>query len=220
MNILGIDTSTDNCSVGLVRDGVVVKKKSERGRSMASERLVSLIDEVIVEMIPFDQIDAIAVSIGPGSYTGLRIGLSTAKGLALPGQLPVLPVPTMAVLESVARRDIDSDIVLLIKSHRDLAYHIRSNRECFLDLKAMTINYNSFSEIFEKYKDISTFVSPSIIELPTGEQVHTIYPEGDHVALLAHRHYEQLIFLSKSDLEPLYFSEFEAKKWTPQPQSG
>lgn len=213
MNILGIDTSTDNCSIGIVSDGKVLGRNSQLGRSMASERLIILIDELVRKTISFNQINAIAVSIGPGSYTGLRIGLSTAKGLAFAGKLPILPVQTMAVLESVARQELDEDLVLLIKSHRDLAYHVLSTNPKRLDPIQVPVAYDTFSDIAQLYLNQRHFISPSEIASPAFGKVHKIYPEGDHVARLAYQHYDQLIKLSRSDLEPMYFSEFEAKKW-------
>lgn len=220
MNILGIDTSTNNCSVGVVADGKILARRAEIGRSMASERLISLIEEVLEKSVPMQAIDAIAVSIGPGSYTGLRIGLSTAKGLAFPRKLPVIPVPTMAVLESVARRNISSDMVLMIKSHRDLAYHVFSRQENPLKIDAISVGYDSFADIYQKYKNSFLYVSPSDIKDEDIKTVEKLYPEGDHVALLAYQHYQLLLTQSSPNLEPQYLSEFEVKQWKPRAESG
>jgi len=220
MNILGIDTSTNNCSVGLVCNGRIVDRIARIGRSMASEQLISLIDELLKKSITMEEIDAIAVSIGPGSYTGLRIGLSTAKGLAFARKLPVLPVPTMAVLESVARQTIDSDMVLMIKSHRDLAYHVCCRKEHPLSIDSIDIGYDIFSDIHQRYQNQHPYISPSEIVDADIKPVETLYPEGDHVAWLAHQHYQVLLSQSVPDLEPLYLSEFEVKKWKPKTESG
>ena len=220
MNILGIETSTNNCSVGVVTDGKIVSRNAQIGRSMASEQLVSLIDELLIRPVKMKEIDAIAVSIGPGSYTGLRIGLSTAKGLAFARKLPVLPVPTMAVMESVARQTIKSDVVLMIKSHRDLAYHVLSRNESPLKINNIDIGYDSFSDIHQRYTNKYPYVSPSDIVDTVINTVEALYPEGDHTALLAHQYYQILLSQSVPDLEPLYLSEFEVKKWKPQTESG
>ncbi|MBN2601046.1 MAG: tRNA (adenosine(37)-N6)-threonylcarbamoyltransferase complex dimerization subunit type 1 TsaB [Candidatus Marinimicrobia bacterium] len=220
MNILGIDTSTNNCSVGIVINGKLVGRNAQIGRSMASEQLISLIDDLLKQSIPMSEIDAIAVSIGPGSYTGLRIGLSTAKGLAFARRLPVLPVPTMVVLESVARQTIDSDMVLMIKSHRDLAYHVYCQKENPLHIDSIDIGYDSFFDIRQRYQNQYLYISPSEISDPDFNVVETLFPEGDHVALLAHQHYQVLRSQSVPGLEPLYLSEFEVKKWKPKTESG
>ena len=216
MNILGIDTSTNNCSVGLVSDGKILGRNAQIGRAMASEQLISLIDDLLKRTIPISDIDALAVSIGPGSYTGLRIGLSSAKGLAFSRNLPVLPVPTMAVLESVARQSTDRDLVLMIKSHRDLAYHTVIHYDKPLNISEIIVEYDVFSDIYKKYGNKYPYYSPSDIQHPDIQLLTMLYPEGDHVAKLAYEHYRELLPLSTPDLEPLYLSEFEAKKWKSQ----
>lgn len=95
MRALGIDTATAIASVGLVTDDAVLV----RSRPMASSHartLLPLIDEVLAGAgIPVADVDLLAVSIGPGSFTGLRIGLAVAKGLALATGVAVVGVPTL-----------------------------------------------------------------------------------------------------------------------------
>ncbi len=184
MNILGIDTSTDNCSVGLVIDGEIVARNAQIGRSMASERLLVLVDEMLKKTVPMEAIDAIAISIGPGSYTGLRIGLATAKGLAYPRKLPLLPVPTMTILERAARQTIDSDLVVVIKSHRDLAYHTLFQKDQNTDIDSMVIGYDTFADIYRRYGNRYPIISPSDIRDNVLRIDKTVYPEGDIAALL------------------------------------
>ena len=216
MNILGIDTSTDNCSVGLVRDGLVIATKSELGRSMASERLISLIDELLSQQISFKEIDAVAVSIGPGSYTGLRIGLSTAKGLALPDRLPILPVPTMAVLERVIRQQLTEAVMLFIKSHRNLIYHILSVPEEPLDPLNIAIKYAPLPEVLTLSPAVKIFAGPPGLDFPPEKIVHSVYPTGEQVALMGFKYFQQLRPLSHAELEPFYFTEFEVQQWSPK----
>ena len=82
--ILNIETSTENCSVSISEDGLLIglKEMADKGYSH-SEQLHVFIEEVLTQVSwKPAQLDAIAVSMGPGSYTGLRIGVSTAKGLS------------------------------------------------------------------------------------------------------------------------------------------
>jgi tRNA threonylcarbamoyladenosine biosynthesis protein TsaB len=216
MNILGIDTSTDNCSVGLVRDGLIIAANARLGRSMASEQLISLIDDLLSQQLSFKEIDAVAVSIGPGSYTGLRIGLSTAKGLALPARLPILPVPTMAVLERVVRQQATAKVMLFIKSHRDLIYHVLSVPEKPLDLLNIALKYAPLPEILARNPRVKVFAGPPGLDFPPEKNIHSVYPAGEQVALLAFEHYRQLSPLSNAELEPFYFTEFEIQQWSPK----
>ncbi len=210
--ILGIDTSTYNCSVGLVKDGKVIGEKSILGESVASESLLDLIDNLFDENIKFSDIDAIAVSIGPGSYTGLRIGLSTAKGLAMPGNLPILPVPTLSVLKSVAQTEWNENLLLFIRSRQDLVYFTSSFKDERFVLSPK-IFHDHFNIALSKYPQISIFVGNCEFPVDGSRRLYVRYPGGDHVALIAWYHYDELLPLSKPELEPEYFTNLELKKW-------
>jgi tRNA threonylcarbamoyladenosine biosynthesis protein TsaB len=98
--ILHIETSTNVCSVAVSEDGQCIFEQKERGEQGAgAERLGTMIDEAMSftdnHAIPFD---AVAVSCGPGSYTGLRIGVSMAKGICYGRDLKLVAVPTLEVL--------------------------------------------------------------------------------------------------------------------------
>ena len=98
--ILNLETSTTNCSVALSQDGELIALKEDNNLQYShSERLHLYIDEVInTAQVYQHKIDAVAVSMGPGSYTGLRIGVSAAKGLCFALGLPLIAVPTLEVL--------------------------------------------------------------------------------------------------------------------------
>ena len=103
MNILGLETATSVCSVGIVREGGEETEKHLRDPRIHSERILTLVDEVLrVAGIGFRNLDAIAVSRGPGSFTGLRIGYSTAKGLCYATGLPLVEVPTFDAIATAA----------------------------------------------------------------------------------------------------------------------
>jgi len=98
--ILHIETSTNICSVAVSEDGQCIFEQEERGeRGAGAERLGTMVDEALSftdnHAIPFD---AVSVSCGPGSYTGLRIGVSMAKGLCYGRDLKLLAVPTLELL--------------------------------------------------------------------------------------------------------------------------
>ncbi len=101
MKILGIDTSTSCGSVGLIEDGEVISDYLLNIPVTHSERLLGAIELVLSEArCPIENIDGWAISLGPGSFTGLRIGVSTVKGLAYATGKPVAGVSTLDVLAS------------------------------------------------------------------------------------------------------------------------
>ncbi len=110
--ILCIETGTDICSVGLARDGELLSlRESDEGRDHA-RKVATFVDELLRETgIAPDDIDAVAVGKGPGSYTGLRIGVSFAKGLCYGLQKPLVAVGSLDALVEVAREDYEAGIV-------------------------------------------------------------------------------------------------------------
>lgn len=94
--ILQIETATSSCSVALAKGGVILTSKEANGRNLHAEMLTLFIEEIIAGAgISYADIDAVAVSCGPGSYTGLRIGVSTAKGLCYALDKPLIAVETL-----------------------------------------------------------------------------------------------------------------------------
>ncbi len=210
MVILGIDTSTQNTSVGLAKDGKSIGVRSVFGKSVASEKLLSLIDELFQTGYSFNDVDAIAISIGPGSYTGLRIGLATAKGLALPKNLPVLPVQTFSALNYVVRQEWNEDVVLFMRSHQEFVYYCASSASS----TQFPVSHDTIQNVVGLFPDISIFIGDSEFSMPEGKQLLLRYPQGDHVAQLAFHNYDDLFQKSLAELEPEYHSNLEVVSWT------
>ncbi|MBK8340255.1 MAG: tRNA (adenosine(37)-N6)-threonylcarbamoyltransferase complex dimerization subunit type 1 TsaB [Flavobacteriales bacterium] len=103
--ILCLETATHLCSVALVNDGRLVAERNEEGVGhIHAERLHVLVQQVMEEaVVPFDRLNAVAVGIGPGSYTGLRIGVSAAKGYCHALGIPIIGVGTLHVLAAAYR---------------------------------------------------------------------------------------------------------------------
>ena len=110
--ILCIETGTDICSVGLSRDGELISlRESDEGRDHA-KRVGVFVDELLRENdVAPDELDAIAVGMGPGSYTGLRIGVSFAKGMCYGLQIPLVAVGSLDALAAVAIEDNEAGIL-------------------------------------------------------------------------------------------------------------
>ncbi|QXV64952.1 tRNA (adenosine(37)-N6)-threonylcarbamoyltransferase complex dimerization subunit type 1 TsaB [Mucilaginibacter sp. 21P] len=113
--ILQIETATTTCSVALAADGELISFKEINERNIHAEVVTVYINDLIKQQnATYDNIDAIAVSCGPGSYTGLRIGVSTAKGLCFALDKPLIAVNTLeAMAKGVAQRiDLSTDTLL------------------------------------------------------------------------------------------------------------
>lgn len=110
--ILSIETGTDICSVALSNDGeLMALRESNEGRDHA-KKVAIFVDELLKETgVQPSDLDAIAVGKGPGSYTGLRIGVSFAKGMCYALNIPLISVGSLDALVQVAREDYDAGII-------------------------------------------------------------------------------------------------------------
>lgn len=122
MRILAIETATWTCSVALWRDGGVVAEQSERSTSNHASTLPVLVERVLADAgEKLSRGDCVAVSIGPGSFTGLRIGLSFAKGLAFSAGLSVVGVPTLDGY-ALAAAPFDGTLCVVLDARKQEVY--------------------------------------------------------------------------------------------------
>jgi tRNA threonylcarbamoyladenosine biosynthesis protein TsaB len=150
--ILNIETATKNCSVAISKNGetILCKEIAEEGYSHA-EKLHVFIEEAIAEAkISVQDLVAVAVSQGPGSYTGLRIGVSAAKGLCFALNLPLIAVDTLQTLASQAKVS-DGKIIPMLDARRMEVYSeiFNAKLEAERPILAEVIDENSFQDIKE-----------------------------------------------------------------------
>ncbi len=155
--ILSIETSTAVCAVALHADGVLIGSSAVNQQGAHSERLMRMIEELMeAHGISAGNMDAISVSEGPGSYTGLRIGVSTAKGLAYGWDLPLIGVNTLkAQARAVQERMNPEDkIISMIDARRMEVYRqiFNSDREEIGPLDAAVIDSDSFRGFLDEGK--------------------------------------------------------------------
>lgn len=128
--ILGIDTATSGCAAALVQDDQCLAGRAERMARGQSEVLAPMIEGVIRDAgITAAGIDAVAVTRGPGAFTGLRIGLATARALALALARPCLGIGTFDVLAEQARRSgiaASSDVLLIVIESKRAELYVAS----------------------------------------------------------------------------------------------
>jgi tRNA threonylcarbamoyladenosine biosynthesis protein TsaB len=125
VTVLGIETATSVCGAAVLEDGALAALEEVNERRVHAERLLPLIDAALRKSgRTAASLGAIAVSIGPGSFTGLRIGLSIAKGLVLATGVPLVAVPTLEALASRSARAGRTDGLILaaLDARRDEVY--------------------------------------------------------------------------------------------------
>jgi len=124
LNLLALDTSTEHCSVALQANGQIYLRAAVTPREH-SQKILGFVNEVLEQAgMSLQQLDGLVSGIGPGSFTGVRIGVSVAQGLAFSRNLPVYPVDTLqALAQQVIRRDASADtIISAIDARMDEVY--------------------------------------------------------------------------------------------------
>ena len=118
-----IDTSTDWCNIGLYKNISLIKKIEKKDPKKHLEMLPIYLSQ-LKSQLGEKKIDVLAVSIGPGSFTGLRIGLGFAKGLALGLKIPIIPVPTLHILAFSYKKILsEENFNICLHSHKEIIYH-------------------------------------------------------------------------------------------------
>ncbi|HQZ25317.1 MAG TPA: tRNA (adenosine(37)-N6)-threonylcarbamoyltransferase complex dimerization subunit type 1 TsaB [Flavobacterium sp.] len=212
--ILNIETATKNCSVALAKDGktILCKEIAEEGYSHA-ERLHVFIDEIIKEVgITFQELSAIAVSQGPGSYTGLRIGVSAAKGLCFALDIPLIAVDTLQVLASQAKVS-NGLIIPMLDARRMEVYSaiFTPNFENKRAVQAEIITENSFEDLQETLYFVGDCAEKCKPVL--NKQNHIFlgdvkYPSAKEMSFLSFEKHQKSDFVDVAYFEPYYLKDF------------
>lgn len=218
--ILSIESATKNCSVALAADGEVISLKEIHEEKFShAEKLHSFILEVMASADrKLAEIDAVAVSKGPGSYTGLRIGVSTAKGLCYALDKPLVSVPT---LESLARQVEIADggvIVPLLDARRMEVYSAVYNQEYaeIRETRAEIMEEGSFSDYLDEqsvcFLGDGAAKTQEVIKHPNAVFIKDRYPSAREMAHIAERKVSDKQFEDLAYFEPFYLKDFVAGK--------
>ena len=224
-NILNIETSTEVCSVALTSEGQVL----DHNENYEGQTHATLLSQFVQDALKYARsreikLDAIAVSIGPGSYTGLRIGLSEAKGLAFGLNVPLIGVNTLQLLtvSAMFNHFIEDDNVLyvpMIDARRMEVYTAvyTPALEPVLEPQAMIIDEHSFEHLLQQGYNLVLMGNGSnkVHGVLTHERVRFIdgiKPVAVDMIALAERAWRSQQFIDVAYSTPLYLKEFQATK--------
>lgn len=220
--ILNIETSTEVCSVALTCEGQVL----EHHENYDGQTHATLLSAYVKDALDYVRtreltLDAIAVSMGPGSYTGLRIGLSEAKGLAFGLNVPLIGVNTLQLLvvSTMFNNFFDEDDILyvpMIDARRMEVYTAAYNSalQAVIEPQAMIIDENSFSDILAEHKVVfmgnGSNKVREVIKHPNAVFVDGIKPVALEMMALAEKAFRESDFIDVAYSTPLYLKEFQA----------
>jgi len=216
--ILLIETSTSVLSVALAVDGTVVAERICREPRMQASLTAPLVKEVLDEAgFKAPDCDAIAVSSGPGSYTGLRVGVSTAKGLAFGAGKPLIAVGTLDVLVSACHSERSEEsplyIVPMIDARRMEVYTAvySAEGERLTEIESHIIGPDSFAPYLEKgtvlFVGDGALKGKDVIKHPNA-RFEEAFPLARHMAPRARKAFEEGKFENLAYFEPFYLKDF------------
>lgn len=213
--ILNIETSTKNCSVSIAEKGkVIALKELNDGNYSHAEKLHPFIQQVLSEAnIDINNIDAIAVSKGPGSYTGLRIGVSTAKGLCFALDIPLISVDTLQILASQIESK-EGVVIPLIDARRMEVYSavFSSENKQIRETKAEIIDASSFGEYLKEgvvhlLGDGSEKCKQYVVS-QNANFIDNAYPSSKEMSEVSYQKFLHNNFEDVAYFEPFYLKDF------------
>jgi tRNA threonylcarbamoyladenosine biosynthesis protein TsaB len=238
MLILGIDTTTLACSVALLKNGTVLAEATLNIKKTHSERLMPLLNNLLIESgIERETLDAIAVAAGPGSFTGLRIGVSTARALAQGLSIPAVPACTLEALAEAVPTP-DTLICPILDARRNQVYTALYRREIRSPHALRTVIEPAALTLDELVSELKAYDQPVIFlgeglnsytsalekALPPERAVITTAPfrlcRASSVALVGQRLLAANPKASYNELLPIYLRRPEAERMADREQSA
>ncbi len=216
--ILNIETATKNCSVALSKDGktIACKEIAEQNFSHAEKLHVFIADLLAENQLNFSNLSAIAVSQGPGSYTGLRIGVSSAKGLCYALDIPMIAIDTLQLL--ALQIQIDEGVIIPMIDARRMevftAFYDKNYNQ-IRNTQAEIIDEKSYQEISDKIHlvgDGTEKFNNILIDDKFVFHSNIIFPSATQMSLLSFDKFKNRDFVDVAYFEPFYLKDFVLTK--------
>ena len=224
--ILCLETATPVCSVALNENCCTIALRETEGQNAHSEKITNFIREVMeTANIDYRQLDAVAVSKGPGSYTGLRIGVSTAKGICYAADLPLMAIDTLEAMAHGIKAKLGSQmgendlLIPMIDARRMEVYAavFDANMNKIEDTAARVIDENSFEELLKDHHlwlfgDGAPKLKKVFENQPNISIVEGFRPSAAYMLPLAEKALRNHDFVDVAYFEPFYLKDFIAGK--------
>ena len=213
--ILCIETTTTNCSLSIANEGKTIALIEENRQNYShSENLHDFISKALdIAKISKSQLDAIAVSRGPGSYTGLRIGVSAAKGLCFALDIPLISVDTLQAFAFQVNEDCRFIIPMLDARRMEVytcVFDQHKNKQT--EIKAVILDKNSFKEYLEQGKVVflgnANEKFQTICNHPHAVFLENKLPSAKEMEHIANTKYKKSDFENVAYFEPYYLKDF------------
>lgn len=212
--ILNIETATKNCSVSISKNGnLVALIELSEAQFNHAEKLHVFIKEVLNESkIKFSHLNAIAVSKGPGSYTGLRIGVSAAKGLCYALNIPLISVDTLAILARKVQIETGYIVPMIDARRMEVFTQVfdETNNE-ITNAEALIIDENAFTEFNQQLHILGDGALKCKEVLTDAKFVFNDdfqYPSAKEMIQLSYQKFQQNMFEDVAYFEPYYLKDF------------
>ena len=212
IKIMSIESTGDLCGINITYDNSIVAEYNVYLKNFHDKLLAKNVKTLLSDLeIELNELDAVAVSAGPGSFTGLRVGSALAKALCFDGSPKLISVPTMTAFAngfSDHYDDAEKDLVVLINSHQKLYYRqiFKSNGEAKTDIEMKELD-----GLIEEHKDINLYLGPD------NGKTDFDYLEGldnyktEFISELAYKLYKEEKFVEAEAFTPLYVQKFVVK---------
>lgn len=223
MTILNIETSTTCCSAAITIDGKPVASVEQLANANHASQLPVFIQQLLHEANVNDwHLEAVALSQGPGSYTGLRIGASTAKGICYGLNIPLIPVDTLQVLCASVPSGVLPDNALLcpmldarrMEVYTALYQQQGTQLSTISEVQAMIIDADAFAQTLAQqpvyFFGNGAAKCQSVITHPNAHFVDNVVPQAQCMGLLAEMQPNSLDVKQMAYYEPFYLKEFVA----------
>lgn len=217
--ILHLETATRNCSVAIAKKGQLIacKEIAEQGYTHA-EKLHVFIEEIIRECnISISDLSAVAVSQGPGSYTGLRIGVSAAKGLCYALNIPLIAIDTLEVLAREVRLNQNEVVIPMIDARRMECYtaiydqNYNQIRKVIAEIISEEL-YADYDKKIHLVGDGATKCKEVLTDIKFIYHDNIVFPSATKMVEIAYQKFTNSDFVDVAYFEPFYLKEFLLNK--------